>query len=35
MDLQKWKKEAATKLKHNQDVVACELVKSFKVKINK
>jgi hypothetical protein len=27
MDLQKWQKEVATKLKHGQDVVACELVK--------
>jgi hypothetical protein len=31
MDLQKWKKEVATKLKHGQDVVACEFVRSFKV----
>jgi len=31
MDLQKWKKKAATKLKHSQNDVACELVKSFKV----
>ncbi len=31
MDLQKWKKEVAAKLKHGQDIVACELVKRFKI----
>jgi hypothetical protein len=28
---EKWKKEAAIKLKHGQNAIACELVKSFKV----